>query len=195
MSQEGYQVFDAKTGKKFSLSTSDEIPLKNQYLGVVSTTSTDFEAPVTPYEVGRPVRLVLSFTKDSLVAYEIPDQFVQSELNFTPFIKIPVDHVGFRCREDANGKCTGVEEKDEETPWVNRSFFKPDFEKLEMLALDGMFSSFINYAVQCSETLDTKVINYTIEEEAINITIEKTMQQSFISVSYTHLTLPTKRIV
>ncbi len=192
MSQDRNLVVDNETGQAFTLAQSDKIPTKNQYLAVVSTTSIDKDAPVIPYEMGREVRTILSFTKDNLIAYEVPNQFARTDLNFKPFIKIPIEHTDFKCAVDANQKCTQVEVEDTEKTWVDKAYFKPDFKELELLSPDGMFSSFLNYAISCSEQLDSKLISYSIEADAINITIEKTMQQSFLCAGFTAIINPSE---
>ena len=183
MSQQGKFVVDNVTGQKFSLSNIDKLPTSKQYLAVVSTTSVDMDAPVTPYEMGREIRTVVSFDEDNLVAYEIPNQFNETDLNFKPFIKIPIEHIDYKCAEDANKKCTQKEIVDTEKAWVDKRFFVPSLEKLEVQSLSG-FTSLIQYAIDCSKELDAKVISYKVEPDAINITIEKTMQQKFMCVGF-----------
>lgn len=192
LSQRGKHVINPATGQEFSLSTSHKIPLDKQYLAVVSTTSIDKDAPVTPYEMGREVRTVLTFTEDNLVAFEIPNQYDETELNFKPFLKIPVSHIDYKCAEDANGKCTQKEIVDTEKTWVDKKYYVPSFDKASLESLDGLFSTLINYAIGCSSELESRVISYKIEKSAINITLEKTMRQNFSCAGMTALFNPSE---
>ncbi len=190
MSQRGKHVINPQTGEQFSLSTSHKIPVDMQYLAVVSTTSIDKDAPVTPYEMGREVRTVLSFTEGNLIAFEIPNEFTGTDLNFKPFLKVPISHIDYKCQEDANGRCTQREIVDTEKTWVNKRFFQPKFENAKLESLDGLFSTLINYAIGCSSELESRVISYKVEKEAINITLEKTMRQNFSCAGLTALFNP-----
>jgi|GEM_PF-1724255 len=190
LTQTGKNLKDPKTGEVFTLSKINELPTSKQYLAVVSSTTTDIDAPVTPFEMGREVRVVMSFSEDNLVAYEIPNQFSENDINFKPFIKIPVTHIDYTCALDANQKCTQKEIEDTEKAWVDKKYFVPSLEETEIIAFDGLYSSFNNYASKCSEELDSRVTSYKVEKDAINITIEKTMKQQFKCVGFAALINP-----
>lgn len=189
-SQTGKNIRDAKTNEVFSLSNINKLSTDKQYLAVVSNTTTDIDAPVTPYEMGREVRVVMSFTEENLIAYEIPSQFTDTDVNFKPFIKIPVKHIDYKCALDANQKCTQKEIEDTEKAWVDKKYFVPSLEKVKVETLDGLFSSLINYAFSCSKELESRVISYKVEKEAINITVEKTMRQQFKCAGFAALIDP-----
>ena len=61
----------------------------------------------------------MKFTKAGLEIFEIEkdDRFAENELNNTPVLTIPGDHLAYRCKENSYGDCTNSEEENSELTW------------------------------------------------------------------------------
>jgi uncharacterized protein YaiE (UPF0345 family) len=114
-------------------------------------------------------------TKLEVLALETDDRYQDNQYNNVPVVSFDIKHVDYRCREDARGKCSNVEEENDEIHWSKRRFIKIDansFDKLETNTLptdlDKLFGS------SCVSTLDQQVNSFIREKDALNINYKKT---------------------
>lgn len=134
-----------------------------------------------PYWQGQEKIVIGKVTKDELKFLEVEnDKRYHSNINnFSPVLSFGVDHIDYKCREDAYGDCTNAQEVDSEKPWENRRYleinvggFKVQEKNTLPIELGELFGQ------GCFSATDQEVTNVAIEKDAINLTIKKTYQSS-----------------
>lgn len=119
------------------------------------------------------VRLEWSESGLEVLEMEKDERFSDNELNDSPVLSIPVDHVSYRCKEDQFGDCTNAEEENNELEWNEKNKFVPKFEDIKVTELQSIDV----YGIRddsCSTVKDTQVKDYEISDGVLNIEIEKT---------------------
>ena len=147
-----------------------------KYLYVPMTLGTPREvAEADPFYQGQEklVRLEWSSKGLEVIEMEKDERFSDNDLNDTPVLTIPGDHVSYKCREDSYGKCTNVEEEDNEAPLLHRSHFKPSFGDLKVKEVNelDLYTISDNSCVSLNET---KLVNAEVSHGVINVELEKT---------------------
>lgn len=148
-----------------------------KYLYLPSVGNTDKNVQTTiPYLMGNPDIVELRWTENALqvVALERDARFADNKLNDKPLLKFPVEHLDYKCSEDAYGDCTNQEQFNEEVTWNQRGFFKPNYEDTEFTAEMGLpVISQVSSGTGCYRDAGAKLIDAEFGSEAINIEIER----------------------
>jgi hypothetical protein len=126
------------------------------------------------------VRMV--FERDALKLYEVDreERFGENDLNHSPVLTIPVRHVDYRCSPDADGKCTNREEEDNTKLWNEKRNFEIKVDQLRVDEFQFFPENFENIFFPCLKELDQKVVKFNLEQDTMNITVEKTYQTNLL---------------
>ena len=175
-----FTPFSKKRGAE-NLSGDSAIGIKEgmskKYLYVPMTLGTPREvAEANPFYQGDTKLVRLQFSKEGLEVLEVEkdSRFADNDLNNTPVLTIPGDHLAYRCKEDENGDCSNSEEKNDELPWDQKGFFKPNYADLEVKEVN--FLDLVNIeGSDCVQPNGVRVVNYEVKkDDVINIELEKT---------------------
>lgn len=146
------------------------------YLLVISSDKTPRNAPrVRPFWMGGKKRVRLKITESNISVYELEknDKFTENSLNNRPVLTIPIQHVDYRCADDALGKCTHREEENNEIEWNEKNYFKLDFANLKQISVETLPIHLSNLGGQCFSAVDTKLVDLDLDENNINLIVEK----------------------
>ncbi len=141
-----------------------------------SLNSTRTTGATFPMYMGEAKIVKLQMTEKSLKVIEIDpeDQFSGNPVNNKPVLTIPLTHVDYRCAPDADGKCTHKEEEDAGKPWDKRRYAKINSAELAVQEINFLPVVLANLFATCHEEIDSAFDNINIDEDSINIGIEKT---------------------
>ncbi|USN48441.1 MAG: zinc-dependent metalloprotease [Pseudobdellovibrionaceae bacterium] len=168
---------------KFDDVSKSMIDTEVDYLYVPSTVNTTrTSAASRPYWMGDAKRVRFVFSEDALnvIEVEADDRFQANNLNAKPVLSIPIQHVDYRCREDAYGKCTHQEEQNSALTWEQRNFFKLEPAKLALKEINFLPVTLKNLFSSCYNEVDSQFsdADMKIDQDSLNIKIEKTFKTS-----------------
>ncbi|MCF8060152.1 MAG: zinc-dependent metalloprotease [Bacteriovoracaceae bacterium] len=146
-----------------------------EYLYVPMTLGTPMNVTdADPFYQGQEKLVRLSWSEEGLEIREIEkdSRFAGNDLNEYPVLTIPGDYKSYRCREDAYGECTNVEEENTELEWYQKSSFLPKFENIKKREINELDIFTLNNG-SCLTEGDTKVVDYEVTPGVINIEVEK----------------------
>lgn len=145
-----------------------------EYLYVPMTLGTPMNVTdADPFYQGQEKIVRLAWSKEGLEVLQIEKdgRFQDNELNEYPVLTIPGKYKDFKCREDAYGDCTNVEEEDNEKEWYEKKSFLPEFEKLEVREVNELNIFTLNNG-SCLSEEGNKVVDYELKAGVINIELE-----------------------
>lgn len=154
------------------------INTNDEYIYSASQQNSSMSADAAfPYSSGENKRVNLKVTEKSLQIYEKEtDQRYASNLaNDKLVLSIPIEHVNFKCAEDAYGECTNTEANDTSIPWDKRKDIRLKFDELKNAQLELLpVLDSATFGDNCYEEVSTpEVLNYKIESDAINFQIRR----------------------
>lgn len=151
-----------------------------EYIYVPMTLGTPMNVTdADPFFQGDEKLVRLAWSEAGLEVREIEDdqRFADNDLNEYPVLTIPGDYKSYRCREDAYGECTNVEEENTELEWYDKTSFLPKFEDIKERELNTLDIFTLNNG-SCLTEGDTEVVDYEVSAGVINVEIEKNYKVS-----------------
>lgn len=130
------------------------------------------------YWLGEERIVTMEFDEFSMNIYSLDKEtkFANNPSNKRLMMKIPVEHVDYRCADDAYGQCVGEEVKNDRITWDKKKYFKPDFERATItdptfLPSGGLFED-------CYSVKESKVVKASIDPDSMNFRIERAYQNN-----------------
>ncbi len=155
-----------------------------EFIYLPSAVEADRQAPGgRPFWVGERKLVHFAWTETELQIIEIdPDgRWKDNPTNGKLVLSIPVKHLGYRCAKDKYGECTNKEEEVGDVPFSQKPSFKPDMGAaairevdLMPIELENLFTGGACY----SETGKPELIGYNLNEDGLNLQLERTYQAS-----------------
>src|SRR5690606_30749377 len=111
----------------------------SKYMFLASVSTSDRKGDATPFYLVSENMVKFEWTKNSLRVLNIERdaRFADKNVNFKPVLEIPVEHVDYKCSEDAFGDCTSREEENKEIESLQRGFFRPKISDAQVQMLTG----------------------------------------------------------
>ena len=118
------------------------------------------------------------YTEKNLEIIELDSdsRFSANEQNASPVISIPVAYKDFNCIENAQKECSQKEKENTDTTWNNKKFVLPDYSALKINEINTL--DLISVDTNCASLTNTKLVNYEINSNTLNIELERTYQTS-----------------
>ncbi|MCB0415006.1 MAG: zinc-dependent metalloprotease [Bdellovibrionales bacterium] len=163
----------------FDVQTKSGITQGVNHLMLVSNSGLDMEAPAIAYETSQAELVQFVYRENSLDVIKTPadGKFNGNESNSKLMVSIPVTYIDTKCTEDAFGECTNVEQINEDIPWNEKGFFKPEFKDVQTPGLLSLSITMDNYfGGSCHTEQSSKLKSYKIEPGVVNFVVEKTYQ-------------------
>ncbi|MDB2426088.1 zinc-dependent metalloprotease [bacterium] len=149
------------------------------YALTISNVGADMEAAAIPFETSSVYLVKPVFTEDSLQFKTIvEDDRFQGELNQKIAISIPVDHIDYKCAEDADNKCTNREESNNDISWNEKRFFKPRFGDIQSHFPLGLSVDTSKFFSGCYSKKSSELNTLTLNKDIINIKISNSYTTS-----------------
>jgi len=164
-------------GKKSLIDTNAD------YVYVASTLESGRLAEdARPHYTGESKRVRFVFQEKSLqvISPEEDSRFAKNPTNNLAVLSIPIEHVEYRCTEDAYGKCTNKEEENKDIAWNKKSQFKLKPEELATQQFNFLPMEFEKYFFGCYEEVGSQFIKSDIQPDHINFILEKVFQTKSI---------------
>lgn len=121
----------------------------------------------------RIVRLELGEFNLNIYAIDKEKKFEDNPSNKKLIMSIPVEHVDYRCQDDAFGECTSEEVENERIPWNQKKYFIPKFEETKFTDLNFLPSEIPD---DCFKVKESKLLSRKLEPNAINFRLERGYQ-------------------
>lgn len=135
-----------------------------------------------PYHQGKEKVIQLFYEEDGIVGYEMEKDgnFIDNPLNNKPVIKIPVDYVSYRCRENANDECTNIEEvnNDANVEWYQKDRINIKYDQVDLLEYD--YTTLNN---SCYSETRSELIHHEVNKDMIYFEVKKTLKWNYMSWS------------
>lgn len=147
-----------------------------EFLYVPSTVSASRQSQFgQAYSLGdeRVVKMELGEFDLNVYSIDKEKQFDGNPSNKRLVMSIPVEHVDYRCADDAFGECTSEEVQNERIDWKQRRFFKPKFDQAKITDANFLPSDLPD---DCYSVKETKLVSRSMSPEAINFRIERSYQ-------------------
>jgi hypothetical protein len=148
------------------------------YLYVPSVENTPMNITASrPFWLGDQKLVTFKFSEKDLEILEIPTdpKFSKNPNNFSPVMKLAIEHKSYRCKEDDYGDCTNKEEEVDNQSWQSKPYFKTDFTQLTVLETNTLPEQLTNLFQKCFSDRGSVVKFLEISKDALNVTIEKTI--------------------
>lgn len=161
---------------KYEVYPKSMIDGKTEYLYVPSTISATRQTQFgQAYSLGDERIVTMELGEFALNVYSIDKekQFSDNPSNKRLVMSIPIEHVDYRCADDAFGECTSEQVENERIDWKQRKFFKPKFDEVKLTDPNFLPSDLPD---DCYETKETKLVARTLTPESINFRLERTYQ-------------------
>ncbi|MGE4132231.1 MAG: hypothetical protein AB7F86_11375, partial [Bdellovibrionales bacterium] len=162
------------------------VPEKVDFLFVASTVESARTASSSrPHWAGDPKRVQFKFSEKSLDVIE-PDmdpRFADNPANAKAVLSIPIEHIDYKCAEDAFGKCTRKEEENKDIPWNQKRYFVMKVDELAPLQVDsapGEIEKFIG----CHEQVGARFVKAEIDANSINLLMEKVYRVNLLCADF-----------
>ena len=147
-----------------------------EYLYVPMTLGTPMNVTeADPFFQGQEKVVKLQWSEEGIEVFEIEKdpRYADNRLNEYPVLTIPGEYKDYRCKQDAYGECTNVEEENREVSWDKKRNFLPKLAEIKIRELNQLDIFTLNNGACLSEG-DTKLVNYEISPGVINVELEKT---------------------
>ncbi len=165
---------DIVTEETVTLEDGTTVTRPIEYLYVPMTLGTPMNVKdADPFYQGQEKVVRLAWSKKGLEVLQIEkdNRFQENSMNEYPVLTIPGDYKDFKCREDAYGDCTNVEEEDTEKEWYQKQSFLPEFEKIEVQEINELNIYTLSKG-SCLKEESNKLIDYEMKAGVINIELE-----------------------
>ncbi len=121
------------------------------------------------------VKLQINEFSLDVVAVERDPRFQDNAVNSKLLISIPIQHVDYRCQDDAYGECIGNEVENDRIEWNQKKFIKPDFAKADII--DSNFSAaFLEEYNGCYDLEKTEVTTRKLDSQSLQFTLKRDYQ-------------------
>jgi len=126
------------------------------------------------YEVGQAKVVKMRVTEFSLdvVSIEKETRFEDNLNNEKLLISIPIEHVDYRCQDDAYGECIGQEVENERIPWDQKTFMRPNFAEATIIDTNFFAYEFAG-PTQCYQEEQKELVARSLTASALNFTIKR----------------------
>lgn len=133
-----------------------------------------------PHWMGYEKLVKLKFNETSLdiIEQDSEARFANNQQNNVTILSIPVKHIEYRCQTNDLGECQNKEEENNEMNWKDKSQFIPDFSGMKIAEVSVTPLEMDNYWDGCYQLQKEELAGYSLEQDAINIQIERTYQTS-----------------
>lgn len=161
---------------KYEVYPKTMIDGKTEYLYVPSTISATRQTQFgQAYSLGDERVVTMELGEFALNVYSVDKEtkFSDNPSNKRLVMTIPVDHVDYRCADDAFGECTSEEVENNRIEWSQRKFFKPKFDQVKLTDPNFLPS---DLPADCFQTKETKLVGRTLTPDSINFKVERTYQ-------------------
>lgn len=168
------------TEETVTLENGQKVTRPVEYIYVPMTLGTPMNVTdADPFFQGDEKLVRLAWSEQGLEVREIEDdrRFADNDLNEYPVLTIPGDYKSYRCREDAYGECTNVEEENTELEWYDKTSFLPKLEDIKEREVNTLDIFTLNNG-SCLSEGDTNIVNYEIKPGVINVELEKNYKVS-----------------
>jgi len=112
-----------------------------------------------------------------VVAVERDPRFADNDANNKVILSIPIEHVDYRCQDDAYGECIGNEVEDDRIAFHEKKYIKPDFS-----SITNIETQFFEYEFEgpdeCYSLQSTEVENRSFSKDHINFTLNRHYKDS-----------------
>lgn len=174
-SQEYETLYKERVHSKDELDTTSEFLYAPSVLESLRTTDAS-----RPNWLGEGKIVKFRFKEDAIevIQVESDERFRDNDLNNKPVMRIPVQHIEYRCKENSAKECSNAEEENDEINWTQKSKFKPDFNGLDVKEVNFLPIELDNLFGNCHTPVGQELIGYRLENDALNIEIERTFKTS-----------------
>lgn len=165
-----------KQALKYEVYPKSMIDSKSEYLYVPSTLSTSRHTTFgRAYLLGdqRIVKMELEEFALNVYAVDKEKKFANNPSNKRLVMSIPVEHVDYRCADDAFGECLSEEIENDRLPWDQKKHFRPKFEDAKLADANFLPSDLPD---GCYNVKETKLSYRKLEPNAINFRLERNYQ-------------------
>jgi hypothetical protein len=133
-----------------------------------------------PYWMGEAKRVRFVYGETELKVYEVEtdQRFIDNPTNKKPILRIPIANKDFKCAEDAYGSCLPTEKERDDISWNRKRFFQPNFEQVQFQEVNFLPIELTNLFENCYAEKASDFVDYKIDKDSINFSIEKTFQTS-----------------
>lgn len=111
------------------------------------------------------------FTLD-VVAVERDSRFADNVTNNKLIMSIPIQHVDYRCQDDAYGECIGNEVEDDRIPFSEKKYIRPNFEDITNIETQFFESEFAGRD-SCYSLEATDVESRSFAKNEINFVLQR----------------------
>ena len=149
---------------------------KGEYLYLASDINSSLHTDATfPMYMGDPKLVKLELTEGALNVLEVEqdERFGGNVVNAKPVISLPIEHLDFKCKEDADGKCSNVQEVDIAKPWAQRQFIKVLADKVTSQSVEAKPLEITSLFYNCYKEVGSALTELKVTEDAINISVDK----------------------
>ncbi len=129
------------------------------------------------YWMGQTRVVRLELTEFAINAYSVEreEKFASNPSNDRLVFSIPVEHIDYRCADDAFGECTSEEVANERIPWNQRRYFIPKFEEAKFADANSLPQDLPD---ECFEKKEVKLVMRKIEPNSINFRLDQSFQNN-----------------
>ncbi len=126
------------------------------------------------FEVGQSKVVKLQINEFSLdvLSIEKDDRFSDNPNNQKLLISIPIEHVDYRCADDAYGECIGNEVENERITWDQKKFFKAKFADAKIVDTNFFSYEFAGQG-QCYSEENSELLARSITSNSLNFTLKR----------------------
>lgn len=171
--------FDQIYKEDMKLQAKSELCSGAEYLYLPSTVEASRTTTATrPHWMGdaKRVKLVCDETELKVVSLDNEDKFGDNPTNSLPVLTIPIEHVDFKCAEDADGKCTQKEEENKDISWNEKRFVKFKAADMKVQEVNWLPEQIGNLFFNCFTPNGESLVAAKVENNAINILLERSYQ-------------------
>jgi hypothetical protein len=166
-----YEVYSKSGGNSVDVDPTAE------YLYSPSTLSSDRKASFgRAYWLGEGRIVTMELGEFALNLYTVDKEtkFAGNPSNKRLVMSIPVDHVDYRCADDAFGECTNEQVVDDRIPWNKKKFYRPHFDEAVLTDPNSLPGDLPD---DCYDAKKTKLVGTpSIDNISMNFRLERSYQ-------------------
>jgi hypothetical protein len=168
-----YEVYSKSGGNSVDVDPNAE------FLYSPSTLSSDRKASFgRAYWLGEGRIVTMELGEFSLNLYTVDKEtkFSDNPSNKRLVMSIPVDHIDYRCADDAFGECTNEQVVNDRIPWNQKKYYRPHFDEATLTDANSLPGDLPD---DCYTTKKTKLIGVpSIDKDSINFRLERSYQNN-----------------
>ncbi len=142
-----------------------------------------------PYWMGEGKRIRFVFSERALRVIEPePDgRFTNNPTNNNAVLTIPIEHIDYKCSEDAYGDCTHQEVENKDIPWDQKKQFRLKPESIALQQIQFLPVEIGKFFGSCYSEVGSEFVKAELTADAVNLILEKTYQSSPSCVDFSDL--------